>query len=220
MSYQLEFDFETPEQKEQRLKNWRDQEAEIDKMFAEDGNYYTYNKYVDKFIDLLPYRLGWGFKNNWYELRWWAKCKYQKFRYGVSDDDVYSLGYTIALFALPRLKYFKEKGKVGIPVCFLPSNFHLLEGEEQAAAEEKGVKEMEAALDEMIFAFEYIVNGDKMCEFPESLSFKGKDFDFNSEKSIEEKEDWKRYMEKSNKLNDRKNNGLALFAKYYDTLWI
>jgi len=27
-------------------------------------------------------------------------------------------------------------------------------------------------------------------------------------------------MEKANELNDRKNNGLALFAKYYDTLWI
>ena len=51
-------------------------------------------------------------------------------------------------------------------------------------------------------------------------SFKGKDFDFNSEKTIEEKESWKQYMEKANELNDRKNNGLALFAKYYDTLWI
>ncbi len=33
----MEFDFETPEQKEKRLKDWHDQEAEIDKMFAEDG---------------------------------------------------------------------------------------------------------------------------------------------------------------------------------------
>jgi uncharacterized protein YhjY with autotransporter beta-barrel domain len=80
MSYQTEFDFETPEQKEKRLKHWHDQEAELNKLFPEDNNYYTYNKYVDKLIDLLPYRLGWGFKHNWCELRWWAKCKYQKFR--------------------------------------------------------------------------------------------------------------------------------------------
>jgi hypothetical protein len=79
---------------------------------------------------------------------------------------------------------------------------------------------MESALDEMIFAFEYIIDGDKFCELPENLFFKGKDFDFNSEKTIEEKESWKQYMEKANELNDRKNNGLALFAKYYDTLWI
>ena len=45
MSYQLEFDFETPEQKEKRLKDWHDQEAEFDKLFGEDDNYYTYNKY-------------------------------------------------------------------------------------------------------------------------------------------------------------------------------
>ena len=59
MSYQMEFDFETPEQKEKRLKEWQKQESEIDKMFERDGNYYTYNKYVDKFLDLLPYRLRW-----------------------------------------------------------------------------------------------------------------------------------------------------------------
>ena len=131
-----------------------------------------------------------------------------------------NLGYNIALFILPRLKYFKKKGKTGIPCCFLPDNFHLLKDEEQTTAEEKGVKEMNDALDEMIFAFEYIIDGDKFCELPESLSFKGKDFDFNSEKTIEEKESWKQYMEKANELNDRKNNGLLLFAKYYDTLWI
>jgi hypothetical protein len=42
--------------------------------------------------------LGWGFKNNWYELRWWAKCKYQKFRYGVYDDDVFSFETNIDKF--------------------------------------------------------------------------------------------------------------------------
>ena len=210
-----EYDFRTAEERKKRVE---EEEKAFDEMFNSDEP--VYNKYIDFLLDLIPFRWGWKAKYWPSEIRWWAKCKYQKIRYGVSDDDVYSLGYTIALFALPRLKYFKEKGKAGIPVCFLPSNFHLLEGEEQTAAEEKGVKEMEATLDEMIFAFEYIINGDKMCEFPESLSFKGKAFDFNSEKTIEEKEDWKRYMEKSNKLNERKNNGLLLFAKYYDTLWI
>jgi len=72
MSYQLQFDFESPEEKAQRQKDYEDQQAEIDKMF-DDDDYYIYNKYIDGFIDLLPYRLGWGFKNNWYDLRWWVK---------------------------------------------------------------------------------------------------------------------------------------------------
>ena len=45
MSYQLPFDFETPEQKEKRLKDWHDQQVKLDKMFeGKDDNYYVYNK--------------------------------------------------------------------------------------------------------------------------------------------------------------------------------
>ena len=215
---QKEFDFRTPEEVAEHKKIAEENEKAFDLMFNSDEP--VYNKYVDFLLDLIPFRLGWKARYWPNEIRWWAKCKYQKIRYGVSDDEVYSLGYNIALFILPRLKYFKKKGKTGISCCFLPDNFHLLEGEQQTAAEEKGVKEMNFAIDEMIFAFEYIIDGDKFCELPESLSFKAKDLDFNSEKSIEEKESWKQYMEKANELNDRKNNGLILFAKYYDTLWI
>jgi hypothetical protein len=218
MRQQLEFDFRSPEEIAKQRKISEENEKVLNDMFSNDD--YVYNRYVDFLLDLIPFRWGWRAKNWPRAIKWWAKCKYQKIRYGVSDDDVYSLGYNIALFILPRLKYFKKKGKTGIPCCFLPDNFHLLKDEEQTAAEEKGVKEMGDALDEMIFAFEYIIDGDKFCELPESLSFKAKDLDFNSEKSIEEKESWKQYMEKANELNDRKNNGLILFAKYYDTLWI
>ena len=79
---------------------------------------------------------------------------------------------------------------------------------------------MNDALDEMIFAFEYIINGDKFCEMPDIFIHKVEDCEFNSEKTIEEKLAWKEYMEKVNKFNERKDNGLALFAKYYDILWI
>jgi hypothetical protein len=215
---QQEFDFRTPEEVAEHKKIAEENEKVLNDMFSNDD--YVYNKYVDFLLDLVPFRWGWRAKNWPRAIRWWAKCKYQKIRYGVSDDDVYSLGYNIALFALPRLKYFKKKGKTGISCCFLPDNFHLLEGGQQTAAEEKGVKEMDFALDEMIFAFEYIIDGDKFCELPESLSFKTKGLNLNSEKTIEEKQAWGEYMEKANKLNERKENGLMLFAKYYDILWI
>ena len=222
MSYQTEFDFETPEQKEQRLKDWHDQEAEIDKMFAEDGNYYTYNKYVDKFIDLLPYRLGWGFKNNWYELRWWAKCKYQKFRYGVSDDDVFSLETNIAKFIVPRLQYLKKVGKMGIPMKFLPNNYTSLSEEEQQKAEKIAEKEIDRIMNEIIFAFDYIIDPDKYAPFPQSSTkwdLKDRNY-FNREKTIEEKQAWDEYMKKCDELNNRKKQGLLLFVEHIDTLWI
>ncbi|NDB56093.1 hypothetical protein EB169_09735 [archaeon] len=224
MAYQQQFDFESLEEKEQRLKEYAHQQAELDKLFGEDSdNYYTYNKYIDGFIDLLPYRLGWGFKNNWYEIRWWFKCKYQKIRYGVSDDEVYCLETSIAKDILPRLKYFKNKNKPGIPVKFLPSNYFDLSEEDSKKADEIGEKEINRIIDEIIFAFEYIVDPDKFVPFPkESLSKRNsKDKNsFNREKTIEEKMAWDEYMQKSKECETRKKNGLLLFAEHSDILWI
>jgi hypothetical protein len=217
MSQQLELDFRSPEEISEQRNAAEENQKAFSRAFSNDS--YVHNKYVDFLLDLIPFRWGWRAKNWPSSIKWWAKCKYQKMRYGVSDEDVFSLSYNIALFILPRLKYFKEKGRTGTPCCFLPDNFHLFEDKEQTAALEKGAKEMDAALGEMIFAFEYVIDADKFCELPESL-FKGKDFDFGSEKTMEEKQSWKEYTEKANKLNDRKNNGIALFAKHYDNLWI
>lgn len=224
MAYQQQFDFDSPEEKEQRLKEYAHQQAELDKLFGEDSDdYYIYNKYIDGFIDLLPYRLGWGFKHNWYDLRWWIKCTYQKIRYGVSDDDIFSLEVNIAKYILPRLKYFRKKGKSGIPACFLPHDFHRLEAEEFDFAEAKAIKEMNNVLDEMIFAFEYIVDPDKFVPFPEESIAKWDSKDknsFNREKTIEEKMIWDEYMQKCKDCETRKKKGLLLFAEYSEILWI
>lgn len=222
MAYQQQFDFESPEEKEQRLKEYAHQQAELDKLFGEDSdNYYTYNKYIDNFIDLLPYRLGWGFKHNWYDLRWWVKCTYQKIRYGVSDDDIYCLETNIAKYILPRLKYFKHKKKLGIPIKFLPSNYLDLSEEDSKKADEIGEKEMNRIIDEMIFAFEYIIDSDKFVPFPEESSkWLGERNYFNREKTIEEKMAWDEYIKKSNEYEARKKNGLQLFAEHIDILWI
>lgn len=221
MSYQLQFDFESPEEKEQRLKEYANQQAQLDEMFEVADNYYFYNKYVDGFIDLLPYRLGWGFRQNWYDLRWWVKCTYQKLRYGVSDDDIYCLEVNIAKYILPRLKYFKEKGKKGIPMKFLPANYQCLNEEDQNKAEKIAEKEINAILDEMIFAFEYIIDADKFVTFPEaSTKWIGEKNYFNREKTIEEKAAWDDYLKRSNECEARKKKGLLLFAEYSDILWI
>jgi hypothetical protein len=106
--HQLEFDFRSPEEIARQRKIAEENEKAFDEMFSEHG--YVYNKYVDFLLDLVPFRLAWKARYWPGNIRWWIKCKYQKIRYGVSDDDVYSLGYNIALFTLPRLKYFKEKG--------------------------------------------------------------------------------------------------------------
>ena len=218
MNQQLEFDFRSPEEIAKEKQIAENNAKAYDALFSEDK--YIYNKYVDFLLDVIPFRLGWKIKNWPTNIRWWVKCKYQKIRYGVSDDDVFSLYYNIAQFALPRLKYFKEKGKIGIPANLLPNNYHTLKGEEWEAAEKKALKEWDYILGEMIFAFEYTIDGDKFCEMPDILSWEGRDFFSNREKTLEEKQAWDGYLEKSNRLNERKANGLILFAKYYDCLWI
>lgn len=218
MSEQLQFEFRSPEEIAQHKKIEEENEKVLEQMFSDDG--YVYNKYIDFLLDLVPFRLAWKARYWPGNVRWWAKCTYQKIRYGVSDDDVFSLGHNIAEFILPRLKYFKNKGKTGIPTCFLPNNFHLLEGEEADFAEKAAIKEWNHVLDEMIFAFEYTIRGDEMCEMPEVLFPKKGVIRTSSEKTAEEKEGWNEYMKKSNEMNARKENGLMLFAKYYDALWI
>ena len=222
MSYQLQFDFETLEQKEQRLKGWHDQQVKLDKMFEGKANdQYIYNKYVDQFIDFLPYRLGWGLRSNYKELRWWIKCQYQKFRYGVSDDEVYSLETNIAKYMVPRLQYFKKKGKMGIPMKFLPSNYDNLQDEDREKAEKIGEKEINRILDEMIFAFDYIIDPDKYVTFPKSCSWDIKDKNyFNREKNLEAKQSWDEYTKTCEQLDARKKQGLQLFVEHMDILWI
>ena len=222
MSYQLQFDFETLEQKEQRLKGWHDQQVKLDKMFEGKANdYYIYNKYVDEFIDFLPYRVGWGLRSNYKELRWWIKCQYQKFRYGVSDDEVYSLETNIAKYMVPRLQYFKKKGKMGIPMKFLPINYNNLQDEDREKAEKIGEKEINRILDEMIFAFDYIIDPDKYVTFPKSCSWDIKDKNyFNREKTLEAKQSWDEYKKTCEQLDARKKQGLQLFVEHIDMLWI
>jgi len=215
---QREFDFRSPEEIAREKEIIAENEKAFQKILSPDSEHYVYNKYVDFFLDLFPFGLGWKALRWPSQIRWWAKCKYQKIKYGVSDNDVFSLYYNIAVFALPRLKYFRDKGKFGIPAEFLPDNFHTLKGEDFDKTEEQALKEWRHSLDEMIFAFEYIIDGDKFCEMPDvDVLFPRK---IGTEHTIEEKQAWKDYMERAQKLKERKDKGLELFAKYFECLWI
>ena len=96
----------------------------------------------------------------------------------------------------------------------------LLSEEEMIVADEKSIKEWNAVLDEMIFAFEYIVDDEKHAPFPDVLLKKWNKDDFNRPRTDEEQQAWKEYMALSEKLEERKRKGLELFHKHYDNLWI
>ena len=89
-------------------------------------------------------------------------------------------------------------------------------------AEKIAEKEIDCIMDEIIFAFDYIIDPDKYLPFPQSLTkwdLKDRNY-FNREKTIEEKVAWDEYMKKCEELNARKKQGLLLFVEHMDILWI
>jgi hypothetical protein len=213
MSYQLYFDFRTPEEKAAREEAIKKLNEDLDKIISEEDN-------LDKILKFIPFGLGRKIPNYYYSFLWWSKCAYQKIRYGVSDSEVFSLYDNISKFILPRLKYFKQKGKKGIPVQFLPNDYHLLSEDDCNAAEDKALKEWDLILDEMIFAFDYIIDSDKHVPFPELLMKDPAYHDFNRKRSPEEQKHWEDYLSLCKKMNERKEKGLHLFVKHFENLWI
>ena len=104
----------------------------------------------------------------------------QKLIRGHSDRECYNLDATVARYIIPRLKTFKRLAS-GYPPEF------------------RSMKEWHAAIDEMIWSFEFVLS-DYNCE----------EYDFKNPKKWEMVQalNMKRYQK-----------GIEMFAKYYNGLW-
>jgi len=132
-----------------------------------------------------------------YIIRAWQRCTR-----GWSDRDCWSLDYTIAKFALPRLIELK-KMMHGTPTSMFEK---LPEGEynytpEQTASAEKKWNEI---LDEIIFAMDYVAN----C----------REYDYYPKKTWPEKTTKDDYAELL-AVEKRVQEGLLLFGKHFRSLW-
>jgi len=204
----------------------KSQTIEAEQCSDDECDCHVYNKYVDVILKYTPFGIGWKIARYQSNIRWWLKCRYQKFKYGVSDDDVYDLDYKIAEFVVPRLIYFRNREKFGIPNQFLPSNYGILSEEQREEAEQKGMAEWNKTLDEIIFAFDYTINDEKYLTMPDFSQFYDSTNDFlkaisnNREKSDGEKQLYKEYIEKARELSARQSKGFELFTKHHSDLWI
>ena len=132
----------------------------------------------------------------------------------VNPKECWDLDYTIAQFVLPRLKKFKEDNE-GYPIDGDMNTF----------------EKWQEALDKMILAFEYIVTKDDwwfnqpQYDYSDGLSMKcisTKDEIFKRV-TIEE-EEWVDKIRENHKREEKRRQkvieeGLLLFAKYYQHLW-
>lgn len=191
---QLEFDFIGIQDKPSKARPIN--ESVID--FDEKIEWYRTSKLVDWVLDNTPY--GWRAYYKFHDIKRWVVSTYQRIRYGVADSECWSLDYTLSRYILPRLKHFKKMKRYTYPDGITPERW-------------------EEILDEMIWAFEFMLDEDKFIKFPETgIDFKDPN-SFNREKTPQQKQDWQRYLDESTKLHYRKNQALLLFAKYYEALW-
>ncbi|MCG3203979.1 MAG: hypothetical protein KCHDKBKB_00656 [Elusimicrobia bacterium] len=120
---------------------------------------------------------------------------------GWADCDTWSLDYHLSLWMPDALRFLKEN-KHGIPCEFAGKT---------AKDFKKGVKDWDKTMDKMIRGFEISYElGEMYPKLPEN-------FDSLSEK---EKHDfWIKHHKEMDKLQKIEQEGLQLFAKYFDNLW-
>lgn len=158
------------------------------------------------------YSFGEYLSNTWIGdfLEWRHQKKKRKIEVTIDSWDCISLDHTLALIICPALKQFKAN-RMGHPIDlkdeFVDENL-------------SEVENWERILDEMIFAFESIINDDWEWEYDGVMDIKfEKQKDGYSKMVNGPNHTYRLKTDKILARRKRVENGLRLFAKYYRNLW-
>ena len=185
-------------QMDDSIKKINERLVESENTPLSEEKWYTTNKFGDWLLDKLPY--GWRMYYKCHDIRRWFVSTYQRIRYGVADEECWSLDSTFSKFILPRLKHFKKMKRYGYHPDFT-------------------IEEWENVIDELIWTFEYL-NEDEETINPMPQFIAERDIsELNNKKTNDEQIEWDKYLKRTEELEERKNKGLQLFAKYYCHLW-
>ena len=172
-------------------------------------------------------------------LDWMHSQTTRKVYVKIDEWDTWSMDHTLSLIIVPMLKQLKEKTHGGpfvdpedVQENLQPTDEEVKMYNVDGTTDAKFFERWDYVLDEMIFAFEHIANVDWKDEFSSG------EIEFNWVKSdniyvnpITQKEESLYSMERGKnhtyevdydgmqKVEDRINNGLRLFGKYYRALW-
>ena len=151
--------------------------------------------------------------------------KKRKVKVHIDYYDIWSLDSTLSMIALPMLKLLKEK-KHGSPFVDdedVPE--HLRSTSAPPKKEEWDTDDLlhdrfDWVLDEMIWAHEQVLNDNDHEEYYDPYDDNEFIVDNHSFLSVEESRKMGKFNPDKYKVyNDRINNGLKLFGKYYRGLW-
>ena len=131
---------------------------------------------------------------------------YQKLRYGSNDQECWNLYRTIAKYNLQKLQYFKNMQRMGRPA-------------------EMTENDWSNQIDEIIWAYDYILNDEKYNPIPdcgELKLIKKEEEDISRVEFVTEpscKKRWGEYNKKAQELEIRKKKALVWFAENFETFW-
>ena len=157
------------------------------------------------------------FVNHYIDYRWFIWW-YQRLTRGFSSRALWSLDYTITEFILPRLKAFRKGGTCGYP-GYQEEFRERIDADESGEWDKELSKEMYNAwlgkLDKMILAFEYMkLDGEDIDNGIKGYTIKNSLMKIDCDES--KRSTYSEEMERRQVIIDE---GLLLFAKYYQNLW-
>lgn len=187
----------------------------------------AYKKYVEPFQKFLAGKD----KDTWFAkaCQWVHDKKKRKIKVHIDNYDVWSADHTLALIILPTLKKLREvkHGSPLVDIEDVPENLHYTDTEDWDTQmtfpfyNEDGILKVDCdihtrwnwVLNEMIFAFECIVDDSWEEDFnipcePRKIH---SSFDWTMNYTID--------YEGMRKVEERIQNGLCLFGKYFRALW-
>jgi len=140
-------------------------------------------------------------------LTWVGNKKKRKIKVRIDKYDTWGMDHTLALIILPMLKQMQatKHGSPCVDDKDVPEELRSTSAPEKANEwdiDDNHHKRWDWVIDEMIWAFEQIINDDNDSQF----------FDHSTDPITYDKEGHKKHMK-------RINNGTRLFGVYYQGLW-
>lgn len=138
----------------------------------------------------------------------------------IHNYDTWNMDHTLALLIVPMLKQLK-KTKHGapsvdtsdVPLFLKPTQLEVVRYKEDGTTDKNFFKRWDYVMDEMIWAFEQIVDDDDEKQFYDHSDIDPED---SMEVSVKKLKVDREGLDAHNK---RIENGLRLFGKYYRSLW-
>ncbi len=190
--------------------------------------YYTAEEFFESLQEKLPwYKEVYYFMHRIYYLlieipirniKFYAQKLFRKNH--TADIEIWGLNYYLYRYILRKLQAFKDAPRMGYPCCFMDydENAHVTkekynEDVKQGKITPGGPDKWEETLDEMIFAFEFLITDDE-CD-------KEKRMEFCKRYGLEDwiSEDEVHFNDNLSKYYDRACKGLHLFAEHLPSLW-